>query len=182
MKIFVDVGAYDGDSYRDFMMNKNIPGKPKDYKCYLIEPNPKFYDDLVDLMNSNSNIVEVNTNAVWTEDGVKEFAVDQTETPMGSTLMPGKKAIWDTMPHYEVRTINFSEWIKQFKDDYVIVKLDVEGAEFPILKKMLEDGTIKIIDHLWVEMHPNKVQEYTTEDSNELLARVREETTVVEWH
>ena len=45
-------------------------------------------------------------------------------------------------------TIDLSEWIKKHttKDDYVILKLDVEGAEFGILDKMLEDGTFEWID------------------------------------
>ena len=45
-------------------------------------------------------------------------------------------------------TIDLSDWIKKHttKDDYVIFKLDVEGAEFGILDKMLKDKTFAWID------------------------------------
>ncbi|CAH1264752.1 Hypp3053 [Branchiostoma lanceolatum] len=49
---------------------------------------------------------------------------------------------------HTVRTIDLSKWIQQNtkQEDYVIFKLDVEGAEFGILKKMLNDGTFKWVD------------------------------------
>ena len=44
--------------------------------------------------------------------------------------------------------IDLSLWIQEntYKDDYVILKLDVEGAEFDILRKMIKDGTFQWID------------------------------------
>ncbi len=47
-----------------------------------------------------------------------------------------------------IPTVDLSRWIRENtkKEDYVIFKLDVEGAEFDILKKMLAEGTFKWID------------------------------------
>ncbi|XP_072039908.1 uncharacterized protein [Amphiura filiformis] len=58
----------------------------------------------------------------------------------------------------EVPTVDLSDWIKQHttKDDYVIFKLDVEGAEFGILDKMMWDGTFEWIDKFYGEYHIGK--------------------------
>ena len=47
-----------------------------------------------------------------------------------------------------IPVVDLSSWIQTYtsKDDYVILKLDVEGAEYDILKKMLVDGTFEWID------------------------------------
>jgi len=60
--------------------------------------------------------------------------------------------------------------------------MDVEGSEFPILEKMLKDDTAKYMNQLWVEMHPNKVREYTSIDSNNLIERLKQHTEVELWH
>ena len=39
------------------------------------------------------------------------------------------------------------------EDDFIVMKLDVEGAEYDILDKMLEDMTLHRISHLFVEFH-----------------------------
>eukprot|EP00058_Branchiostoma_floridae_P021379 XP_002606869.1 hypothetical protein BRAFLDRAFT_126345 [Branchiostoma floridae] len=51
--------------------------------------------------------------------------------------------------HRTVPTVDLSRWIQENTavEDYVIFKLDVEGAEYDILKKMLEDGTFKWVDN-----------------------------------
>ena len=48
----------------------------------------------------------------------------------------------------KIPVVDLSQWIQKHTspDDYVIFKLDVEGAEFDILDKMLKDGTFKWID------------------------------------
>ncbi|KAI8517710.1 hypothetical protein Bbelb_037270 [Branchiostoma belcheri] len=38
-------------------------------------------------------------------------------------------------------------------EDYVIFKLDVEGAEYEILEKMIKEGTFKWIDKFYGEFH-----------------------------
>ncbi|XP_078594535.1 uncharacterized protein LOC144872347 [Branchiostoma floridae x Branchiostoma japonicum] len=59
---------------------------------------------------------------------------------------------------YTVPTIDLSKWIQENtnQEDYVIFKLDVEGAEFDILKKMLADGTFKWVDKYYGEFHLNQ--------------------------
>ncbi|XP_078617042.1 uncharacterized protein LOC144885130 [Branchiostoma floridae x Branchiostoma japonicum] len=59
---------------------------------------------------------------------------------------------------HTVPTIDLSKWIQENtnQEDYVIFKLDVEGAEFDILQKMLADGTFKWVDKYYGEFHLNQ--------------------------
>ncbi|XP_071947611.1 uncharacterized protein [Antedon mediterranea] len=55
----------------------------------------------------------------------------------------------------QIPVVDLSKWIQENtrKEDYVILKLDVEGAEFLILEKMLNDGTFAWIDKYYGEYH-----------------------------
>jgi Methyltransferase FkbM domain len=55
----------------------------------------------------------------------------------------------------EVKAIDFGNWLKRnyTKDDVVYVKFDIEGAEYPILDQMLNDGTMTLVDRLYIEFH-----------------------------
>lgn len=181
MNVFIDCGAYDGDSIEEFRNWRKVSFPDKqDWIIHAFEPNPKFDNNLKKKSDDNTFI---HKQAVWIENTELEFAVDQSETPLGSTLMSGKKNIWDTMPKIKVEAIDFSNWIKRFEDDFVVVKMDIEGAEFKVLEKMIKDETDKIPYVMMVEFHPNKVREYTTTYKNGLIRKLQKRgVTIKEWH
>lgn len=59
------------------------------------------------------------------------------------------------LPQKEVALINVVSWlVGHFKEhDYVVVKMDVEGAEFSILKALFDGGHACLIDILAMECH-----------------------------
>lgn len=175
MKIFIDCGAYDGDSIEQFYNWYKLIDDPTEYNVFAFEPNPTVMAKAKERLTGKK--VVFSDNAVWIENGTKEFSVYD----VGSTLMESKNT-WDKGVKIEVDTVDFSEWINNFKGDYVVVKLDVEGAEFPILEKMIKDKTIDIPDLMLVEFHPNKVSDYTTTDKNNLIKEVSKHTRLIEWH
>lgn len=176
MKVFIDCGAYDGDSIEQFYNWFKLIDDPTEYNIFAFEPNPTVMAKAKERL-TNKKVV-FSDNAVWIENGTKEFSVYD----VGSTLMKSKST-WDKGVKIEVDTIDFSEWIKQFENDYVFVKLDCEGAEFPILEKMIQDDTLKVIDLLAVEFHPNKVSDYTTTDKNNLIEKIKQQgIKLYEWH
>ncbi|KAI8517120.1 hypothetical protein Bbelb_057010 [Branchiostoma belcheri] len=81
----------------------------------------------------------------------------------GGTLFAFKKEIQDNITggsrrltyRRTIPTVDLSRWIQENTnvDDYVIFKLDVEGAEYDILTKMLEEGTFRWIDKYYGEYH-----------------------------
>jgi len=70
--------------------------------------------------------------------------------------------------------VDFGQWLKKnfSKDDFVFVKFDIEGAEYDVLDKMLKDGTIEMIDRLYVEFHNVKVDIPRSRD-DELVSAIK---------
>lgn len=181
MNIFVDLGCYDGDTVEQFRNWRKLAFPDKHlWHIYAFDPNPAFHETWQTKDDAQTHFYQ---KAAWTEDGEQDFALEDSNTPFGSTLMQGKRKVWDSGIFIKVETFDFSEWLKQFEDDFVVVKMDVEGAEFPILDKMIRDGTIQIPDKLLVEFHPNKVAEYTTDDKNRLVKLIQGlGVDILEWH
>lgn len=181
MNVFVDLGCYDGDSVEQFRNWRRLAFPDKgDWVIHAFDANPKWHDKWETMKDDNTFF---HLKAAWVEDTELEFAVDSADKPLGSTLMPGKEKIWNNNEKILVEAFDFSFWLKQFKDDYVVVKMDTEGAEFPILDKMIKDGTITIPDKLLVEFHPNKVVEYSTQDKDRLVQLIKDlGVDIMEWH
>jgi FkbM family methyltransferase len=61
----------------------------------------------------------------------------------------------------EVTKIDLSEWIGQNlrEDDQTILKMDIEGAEYDTLEKIISDGRIKFIKKLYIEWHSTMFSE-----------------------
>lgn len=181
MNVFVDLGCYDGDTVEEFRNWRKIAFPDKeDWKIYAFDPNPKFKDIWETKKDEHT---EFHHKAAWISDGIIEVAIDSSEEPLGTTVMPGKKKIWDNNEKISVECFDFPHWIETFENDFVVVKMDIEGAEFPILERMLYLGTARIPAYLLVEFHSNKVEEYSTDDKNRLIRKLKNNgANVLEWH
>ena len=73
-----------------------------------------------------------------------------------------------------VECIDFSQWVgvNFVKDDYIIMKMDIEGSEYKVLPKMIKDNTIQYIDELIIEWHSGMVLGY-----EDLHAKLKKELT-----
>lgn len=145
-KFFIDCGAWTGCSIN--YIKEHYP----DFKIYSFEPLPENlmklekYDDIV-LFNK----------AVWDSNGFTKFFKGLSES--GSLYGNKKTGNVDKNDYITVETIDLSQWIKDnfHKDDYIVLKLNVEGAEYKILDKMYRDGTLDMISEYYVQWHWNKI-------------------------
>jgi hypothetical protein len=83
--------------------------------------------------------------AAWLHDGTAGFVVNGN----GSRVQGDNGS---------VACFDFSRWLSDLRTshprpDVIVVKMDIEGAEVPIVQRMIEDGTDKLIDELLVEWH-----------------------------
>lgn len=179
INIYCDLGCYDGDTVEQFKNWTKIlyPDKP-DWQIYGFDPNPIFIPKWI---KRGIKDVKFECKAAWIDDIDLDLLVDTSANPLGSTVMESKVTA-QSYPKMITEAFDFSEWVKRFENDFVVVKMDCEGAEFPILHKMIEDDTISIPKLLMVEFHPNKIPEYTTTDKNDLIKEVSKYTRIVEWH
>lgn len=78
--------------------------------------------------------------AAWTYDGEIGF----NEDGIRGHIAPGGMR--------NIPCFDFSAWIRTLPSP-VVVKMDIEGAEYPIIEKLHADGTDKNIELLMVELH-----------------------------
>ena len=120
--------------------------------------------------------------AAWVEDGEIEFARVRGLRAWDSTVMRGKnsRGEWsgsDGREVVRVPSFDFSGWLERLAERPV-VKMDVEGAEFPILERMHEDRTDALVEQLLVEWHDEKMPAFAGR-KEALLASLR--CPVEEW-
>lgn len=139
MKVYIDCGSYNGEDINQVINEGKINNT---WRIIAFDPQTEL----------NMPDIEFIKKAVWINDEQKEFAI--SENKVGSSLMPEKRQFNEpTSQKIMVDCIDFSEYIKQFKNDYLVIKMDIEGAEYPVLTKMIKDGTISIPKKVYVEWH-----------------------------
>ena len=151
-KYFINCGSHNGCSTRWFRDKIDLKSE---YFIYSFEPEPKFKDSYRDLKNH-----KFIRKAVWIKNGTIDFYQSGMALMNGGSIIKEKRTgnLNKDNP-IKVRCIDFSGWIKKKfkKEDYIFLKLDVEGAEIPILEKMIKDGTLDYIDKLSVSFHYDKI-------------------------
>ncbi|XP_033628947.1 uncharacterized protein LOC117291402 [Asterias rubens] len=186
-KVFLDCGANVASSVQLF--KETYPGG-RDYEIYSFEIDgrlaPYFSPYIkhhlycpVGVASENGNVTAY-LESVWAPNKGLNNGRDMQWG--GGTLFANQGEIEDTetggkrklSTRSVIPTIDLARWIKETfsVDDYVILKLDVEGAEFSILQRMLELGTFKYIDKLYGEYHNNQPTGWSRETANKLVLDV----------
>ena len=126
------------------------------------DPLPGLGEQEVDIEGCK---VTVSGKAAWTQDGT----VGYTEAGECSQTSEGGET---TVPCFDL-----SNWLATVDDDEIILKIDAEGAEYPLLERLLADDRDRLVSLLIVEWHDNIT--YADERKASLLARLR--APVEEW-
>ncbi|AXK35606.1 FkbM family methyltransferase [Streptomyces armeniacus] len=180
-KIFVDCGANLGHVLHDFI--NALP----DHDFYAFEPNAELLPSLhTEIQRTGHPRVHVLNSAVWTHDGTIDLFLGHHES---STVMPGKRVppVYDQQIDYAapvpVPAVDFSAWLRRTAapDDEVTVKMDIEGAEYPVLSRMLHDGTLGLITTLHIEWHHDRFPAMPRAEHDQLFAEVSARIDVREW-
>lgn len=156
-KYFIDCGAHQGESIKLF--RSQYPNS-QDYKIISFEPNPAMVGNFTQFPD-----VEFHNEGVWIEDGESKMTVH--DWTVGYSLFNTHPRHYGREPSIPIKVIDFSKWIRENlkQEDYIILKLDVEGSEYKVLAKMFADGTIDYINKLYIEFHDHwmKLEKYEHE-------------------
>ena len=164
-KVFVDLGGHIGETVRRFY--REVPDAP-DWDIFTFEPMPEALRKNVGFI-PNVNIIDA---VAATETGEVPFYTGEINDGEGSTTIEGKKTGRLT-GETKVRSIDFAKWLGDTTDesDYIVVKMNIEGGEYPLMKQLSANGVMKRVDQFYIDTHSHK---FPDEQAREFEAIAKE--------
>lgn len=180
--VFLDLGTHYGQGLREFIQKYNMD---ESWVIHTFEANPNTYDIFVSDHLHHTPWVIPHLNAV--SDNNDKILIN-IETPpgepssgMGSSIITLDK--WNPSGCHdwfkttaEISCINLSEFIQEnfLKDDFILIKMDIEGSEYSTLSKMIETNCIDYVNKIYVEWHNRYFTESETiiKLENELIEEI----------
>ena len=152
--LFIDCGSNLGQSFQFF--KKFF--RTKDFDFILIEPNPNCIKELKRFISPKVQLLE---KGVWShETYLKLYGIKESNnlTSSGTSLIKDHNSAWYESKDknaIKIETISLSDLIKEKKQEYdnIILKLDIESSEYTVLQSLINEGSIDLIDHIFVEFH-----------------------------
>jgi|GEM_PF-1120214 len=191
-RVFIDLGTHYGEGLA--RLARLIPLDPT-WEIHTFEPNPACH--------SGEKLVRFHlpTNfhqaAAWIRDGEAEFIQEEPRiSRSGSPSDGGARADgWASclsgvrLPdrgldkQLTVKTVNLARILTEFDPAAeIIVKMDIEGAEFAVLRHLVNSGAICRINRLFVEWHDRFAVGETAESRMALQSAIAEHNVdVVPW-
>jgi FkbM family methyltransferase len=154
MNVFIDLGSHFGAIIRKFMASKLFSS---DFIIHAFEPNPAITSDTFDLYPPK---VVVHREAAWICDGEINLYINQNPRVQGSSIFRQKTTGNLDKDHpARVKCIDFGAWLRKnfSKSDNIIVKSNIEGAEYELFDRLVADGTIEFIKKLYLRRHWQKI-------------------------
>lgn len=161
--IFVDLGAADGNSFAAFLNNQygqvsNCVGG--NWEATLVEANPRFNQALSAVVGKYpGQVTALSSTAAYMCEAKTSFFLDTKDVQTnywGSSLSANHPDVKKSgLQKVEVPMMNLHRLLyeKTIPGDTVIVKMDIEGAEYDILPCLANSNEATLVDHLFVEVH-----------------------------
>lgn len=164
-KIFIDCGTHMFQGFKEFINMLNIDSS---WTCYSFEANPITYSQSLDvyrdLTGKGYNIVHKNIAVANRYGSIKvNCDIAESGTGQGSNILDDPPSVdkqWGHELKYLdntvlVECIDLVDFIKNncSKDDYVVIKMDIEGSEFLVLDSFINQLDTELIDKIYVEFH-----------------------------
>lgn len=154
-KTFIDAGYYVGRA-----LDYYAPLMDETWKVYAFEPNS-------DLKLDASRFpfkVEFIKKAVWIEDGELDFVLGGRDDASYISEIHH-----EAVPEVAIKVpcIDFSRFVRELPEGVIVCSMDAEGAEFPVLQKMLDEGTASRLALLDIEFH-HRITGRDTQEASQL--------------
>jgi FkbM family methyltransferase len=178
--VIVDLGANVGE------FTKVAAGIADEVHAY--EPDPVTFEILKMNMAHLSN-VHVHQAAVGTENGEcrlfrrPDFEVNHAVASEGSSVFASHKGVTENdfvvTPQVSIETL-----LKQIGRPVDIMKVDIEGAEVPVLERLFASPLVSNVRELYVETHEFALPELAerTETLRKRARKIKGLTASFDWH
>lgn len=152
-KVFVDIGAHLGETVRRFYREKP---DACEYEMYCFEPHLETFRQLDNNVGHIPNVNLINACAGIT-DGMVDFYPGAVNDNEGGTMLLGKQTggVRYDKP-CQVESIDFVRWLRANKGEHTIVKVNIEGGEYPLMEHLLNKDATGDIDQFYVQLHAHK--------------------------
>ena len=155
MNVFIDGGANVGQSirmFREFYPNAN------EYQVIAIEPFPGNFEKLKALYGSDPSITLIE-GALSNREGRAKFF---TGNPLSGSLRVDKKTGGvNSDLSIDVVCIDIEKLLLGLRGNRVVLKLDVEGAEYDLIEHMHKTKSLGFVHELFGEWHFGKLADLT---------------------
>ncbi len=124
---------------------------------FAFEPNPYVFEELKKRVGSYPNVICIN-KAVWHKnDKLRLHLHDLYHTdPAGSAYASSlltNHPVTNPEKYVEVEVIDLTQFIQMLNRPIKLIKMDIEGAEFELLEKIVEQNLHLQIEKIVVENH-----------------------------
>jgi FkbM family methyltransferase len=164
MKIFLDLGTHKGEGLLEFFQLGIIDGS---YEVHTFEACPDL-NSLEEIIEKSKNInnfpksINFYNKAVWISDGIIKF---NNRRDHASHIEDTGFSYFQSEEDYntiDIESIDIAKFIDKLPENSEIVcKMDIEGAEFEVLRHLINTNSINRINKLFVEFH----ERYTKNES-----------------
>ncbi len=146
-KVFIDVGSHIGSSIDGFYTEIEDAAQ---WKIFAFEPLR--FDRLIGRTQRYNNVKCI--KAVVGVEDKKIMIFPPRDRGEGGTILKGKTTgIIQYQSGVLVEGINFVRWFKENigEDDFVIIKMNIEGGEYPLLPELPK--IIPQVAGFWIKFH-----------------------------
>jgi FkbM family methyltransferase len=139
--VVVDVGAFTG-SWAQNIVQRYDP------VIYAFEPNPNSFMRLQEKAQNNPKLQPMPYGL-----GDEDMTVEFTMNGLGSSMCDERSSHSDT-PRITVEIADIDRVWKDLKLGQVdLMKINIEGAEFPLLDRMIKTGLLNKVDCFMIQFH-----------------------------
>ena len=171
MNRFFDVGYHHGEGLSWFRKQYAID---KSWTVFCLEPNPACGP----AFSTADNVINLPV-AAWVYDGSVQLQQHEGGTGFRDGVASSITPDWmhpDMVSAVDVPCVDFAELLLYLTDpgDFVVVKLDIEGAEYAVCRRLLQTSAIARVRVLHVEFHQHFLaleDDRSTESLRQELAR-----------
>lgn len=185
--IWIDLGAADGNTLQAFLNNQygpvgNCPSSQ--WEAMLVEANPRFNKPLEDLSAKWQGMVHLyESTAAYMCPAETSFYLDtvtRDHNYWGSSLSKNAMDVKKSgLQMVTVPMVNLNQILYELTipGDWVMVKMDIEGAEWDVLPCLALSPAASLVDRMFVEFHNQSMSlagtDQATLDSAQQMLRLR---------
>lgn len=157
--VYFDLGSRTGDTFPPPPEIASASGFSwkcdESYEALLVEANADFEPNLTAKKGDCSDVRIFVPKAIAHCDGTTSLYMGKNPSGVGATIRKDKSFDVDYSKSREIDTLNLMRLLHEqtLPDDKVLIKMDIEGAEFDILPCLAQSPIATNIDYLVFERH-----------------------------